>query len=260
MKGEAAIELAHQFEGERGPLVVLLHGLGSRGADWVLQVQALRVRYRTLTVDLRGHGDSAMPPGWPTMADLANDLAALLDRQGERSAHLVGLSLGGGVALELAAARPELVRSLTIVNASATLAGGLQRLPTSMVRLALLLFAPMHWLGGWVASGLFPRSEQAELRRLTQERIAGNSRLNYLKAVAAVLRFDLRKRLARIRAPALIVAGDRDRTVPLRHKRRLARSLPEARLAVIQDSGHATPLDASERFNQLLLEFLSEFD
>lgn len=258
MKTPAQPTLHYQLDDNQGPLVLLLHGLGSCGADWLLQVEALRPAYRTLTVDLRGHGESPMPPGWPTMADLAGDVAGLLHRLELGAAHLVGLSLGGGVALQLAVDRPQLVRSLTIVNSSATLAGGLQRLPSSLIRLALLLAAPKRWLGAWVAGGLFPRPDQAELRRLAVQRIAENSRSNYLKAVTAILRFDLRQQLDQIAAPMLVVAGDQDRTVPLAAKRRLAAAVPNARLEVIAGSRHATPLDAPDRFNRLLLDFLAE--
>lgn len=250
--------LNYQRYGAGGPSVVLLHGLGSCGADWLLQVEALQPHYQVLTPDLRGHGDSPMPPGWPGVQELAGDVAELLDRLGLGVAHLVGLSLGGGVALDLAVRRPELVRSLTIVNASASLGGGLRRVPVSMVRLALLLAGPMPWLGAWVAQGLFPAADQQELRKLAQQRIARNSRMNYLKAVLAVLRFDLRKRIGQIRAPTLVVAGDRDRTIPLGAKRALAAAIPGARLELIQGSGHATPLDAPERFNRVLLAFLQD--
>ncbi len=253
-----AVQLSYRIDGDRGPLVLLLHGLGSSGADWVLQVEALRGQYRCLAVDQRGHGDSPMPAGWSTLHDMANDVAGLLAELGEGPAHLVGLSLGGGVALVLALERPELVRSLTIVNASATLSGGWQRVPSSIVRLALLLGGRMDWLGAWVARGLFPGAHQSQLRELTRQRIAGNSRLNYLKSVAAIVRFDLRDQVSQIAAPTLVVAGDRDRTVLLEAKRALAAAIPGARLQIVEGSGHATPLDAAERFNAILLAFLQQ--
>lgn len=251
-------QLSYRIDGDRGPLLLLLHGLGSCAADWVLQVGALRGHFRCLTVDLPGHGDSPMPAGWPTLRDMANDVAGLLLELAEGPAHLVGLSLGGGVALVLALERPELVRSLTVVNASASLSGGWQRIPSSIVRLALLLGGPMDWLGAWVARGLFPAAHQSQLRELTRQRIAGNSRLSYLKSAVAILRFDLRNRVSQIATPTLVVAGDRDRTVLLKAKRALAAAIPEARLHIVEGSGHATPLDAAERFNAILLDFLHQ--
>ena len=237
-------------------VVMMLHGLGSKGVDWIFQLEALKGLYQMLTVDLPGHGDSPIPSGWPTMADMARDLRTLLMQLGIPSLHLVGLSLGGGIALQLAVDYPELARTVTVVNASATLGGGAQRLPSSVARLGLLLFGKMDWLGRWVAGGLFPRVDQQELREVAEKRIAENSRMSYIKAVAAVLRFNLSDRLGAITRPTLVVAGSNDRTVTMRSKAQLAAAIPGARLEVIKGSGHATPLDAPREFNVLLLDFL----
>jgi len=74
----------------------------------------------------------------------------------------------------------------------------------------------------------------------------------------AVAGFDLRRQLAAVRCPALVVAGDRDQTVPLTAGRALHASIPGARFALVADSGHATPFDQTEAFNQLVLAFLAE--
>ncbi len=252
--------LHYQIDGASGPLVVLLHGLGSRGADWVLQVEALRGRYRCLTLDLPGHGESPMLSGWLRVSDMASEVAGLLARLDLGPAHLVGLSLGGAVALELAVKYPRQVRSLTIVNSSGSLGGGWRRVPSSMIRLGLLFGGPMQWLGAWVANGLFPGPEHAELRRLARQRIAENSRLDYLRTVAAIVCYDLGNRVRQIQLPTLVVAGDRDHTVPLRAKRALADAISGAELWLVPGSGHATPLDAADRFNRKLLEYLKRVE
>ncbi|MFQ5923328.1 MAG: alpha/beta fold hydrolase [Anaerolineales bacterium] len=255
---ERRITLSHEIHGSHGPLVLMLHGLGSRGEDWVLQIEPLQDEYRLVTPDLRGHGTSPSPSGWPTFRDLAADVSGLLLHLGERRAHVVGLSLGGGVALQMCVDFPEQVESLTIVNAAATLRVPFRRLPSAFVRLALLLTGRRRRLGEWVAASLFPREDQLQLREVAAERIAENLRLNYFKAITAVLRFDLRKQVHLIEAPTLVVAGKLDDTVPLRPKVALARAILGARLEVIEDSGHATPLDTPVEFNRILLEFLRE--
>src|SRR4030042_1035393 len=103
------------------PVVLLLHGLGSCGEDWALQRPALLPYFTLLAPDLRGQGASPMPAGWPTIADLAADVRLLLERLAIRSAHVVGLSLGGAVALQLAADEPARWRSLVAGNAFARL-------------------------------------------------------------------------------------------------------------------------------------------
>ncbi len=255
---EQRTTLSYEIHGTQGPLVLMLHGLGSRGEDWVLQIEALQNEIRLVTCDLRGHGDSPSLPGWPTVGDFAEDVIGLLEQIGERSAHVVGLSLGGGVALQMGVDYPQQVKSLTIVNAAATLRVPRNRLPSAFMRMALLLTGRRRKLGEWVAAGLFPRDDQQELRDVAAERIADNLSRNYLQAVFAILRFDIRKQVHKISAPTLIVAGRLDRTVPLHAKVELANAIPGARLEVIEDSRHATPLDSADEFNRILLEFLSE--
>jgi pimeloyl-ACP methyl ester carboxylesterase len=255
---ERQVRLSHEIRGSHGPFVVMLHGLGSRGADWVLQIEALQDDYQMVTADLRGHGTSPSTPGWPTVGDLAEDVAGLMQQIGAPRAHFVGLSLGGGVALQMAVDFPDQVASLTIVNAAATLRVPFRRLPSAFVRIALLLSGQRRRLGEWVAAGLFPRDDQQQLREVAAERIADNLRRNYLQAIIAILRFNLRRQVRQISAPTLVVAGTLDQTVPMRPKLELARSIPGARLEVIEGSGHGTPLDAPDEFNRLLLEFLSE--
>ncbi|MFQ5943114.1 MAG: alpha/beta fold hydrolase [Anaerolineales bacterium] len=236
----------------------MLHGLGSRGEDWIFQIEALEHDYRVVTPDLRGHGSSPSTIDWPTMGDLAADVLCLLDQLGERRAHFVGLSLGGGVALQMGLDYPDRVKSLTIVNAAATLRVPRNRLPSAFVRMALLLTGRRKRLGEWVADGLFPREDQTEIREVAATRIAENLRRNYLQAIVAILRFDLRKQVHLIQAPTLVVAGMLDDTVPISPKVALASAIPGARLEVIDGSGHATPLDAPEEFNRLLREFLGK--
>ena len=252
------IRVHYESQGSGPGTVVMLHGLGSRGEDWLLQFPVLTPRWRVLAPDLRGHGRSGLSSGWPSVADLAGDVARLMEAQSAAPAHLVGLSLGGAAALQLTLDHPGMIRSLTLVNTFPRLRpapGGLGR---GMIRMALLAFGPMAWVGRWVASGLFPDEDQKLLRNSAAARIAGNPRRAYLQAAAAVARFDVSSRLGEIAVPALIVAGERDATVPMSAKLELAHGIAGARLEVIPGSGHATPLDAPEAFNALLLGFLRE--
>jgi 3-oxoadipate enol-lactonase len=250
----------HGLEADGASEVVLLHGLGSCGDDWPLQLQALMPRHRILTLDLPGHGTSDPPRGWPRISQLAEAVGRVMDETLPGPAHVVGLSLGGAVALRLAVDQPHKVRSLTAVNTFARLRSTRSGRGHALRRLTLLLTAPMARVGAWVAQGLFPHEGQESMRRLAAERIAGNSRLAYWKSIGAVLGFDLRSRLGEIRCPTLVVAGQDDATVPMAAKVELQRAIPRARLAVIPRSGHATPLDAPQAFNALLLGFLDEMD
>jgi 3-oxoadipate enol-lactonase len=92
----------HNSNDRRGLVVLLLHGLELCGDDWLLQLPVLTPHYRVMALDLRGHGGSGMPSGWPTIADLTQDVADLLEGLGESSIHIIGLSLRGTVVLQLA--------------------------------------------------------------------------------------------------------------------------------------------------------------
>ena len=240
--------------------VLLLHGLGSCGDDWALQLRALAPRYSALAPDLRGQGKSPMPAGWPTIELLTADVVSLLDRLEIGSAHVVGLSLGGAVALQLAAEAPERVRSLVAVNTFARLRTPRRSMGRGRRRMWLAATGRMEELGRSVAAGLFPYAGQEEMRALAAARLASNSPLTYVKLLMAVGRFDLRGRLGEIRVPTLVVAGEQDATVSMECKLELAGGIPGARLERFAGSGHATPLDQPERFNAALLGFLESVD
>jgi 3-oxoadipate enol-lactonase len=242
------------------PAVLLLHGLGSCGDDWSLQLPALVPRFTVLAPDLRGQGHSPMPGGWPSIEVMAADVLLLLDQVEIELAHVVGLSLGGAVALQLAADAPERVRSLVAVNTFARLRGGRGSLRRGVDRLWLAATGRMDELGRRVALGLFPHDGQEQLRSLAAARLASNSPLTYVKLMVAIERFDLRARLEEIRAQTLVTAGEQDTTVSLDCKLELAAGIPGARLERFDGSGHATPLDSAERFNTVLLGFLESVD
>jgi len=235
--------------------VVLLHGLGSCGEDWSLQIPELSRNYRVITPDLPGHGRSGVGSVSATVLDMSRAVSELLNELGGGAAHVVGLSLGGAVALQLAIDRPSQVRSLTAVNTFARLRLSRRGLGKMVGRLILLMTGQMDWLGDWVAGGLFPGEGQTALRQAAAARIAGNPWRAYLRAALAVSRFDCRRRLGDIRAPTLVVAGEKDTTVPLKAKLELASRIPGARLEIIPGSGHVTPVDAAGRFNAVLLRF-----
>ncbi len=239
---------------------LLLHALGSSGEDWVLQLTSLRKGRRLLAPDLRGHGRSEEPAGWPSIGQYAGDVASLLRAEVGAPVHLVGLSLGGAVGLEMALSHPQHVISLTLINSFPRLRIRPSSWSLALRRLIHLGLGDMEGLGRLVAGGLFPRAEQAWLRDLAADRLAANQSRAYLRALLAVARFDRRRALSQIQAPTLVLAGELDRTIPMEQKLELARSIPGARFEKIPGSGHATPMDAPEETNRLLRAFFAEVD
>src|SRR3989442_2925380 len=238
------------------PAIVSRHGLGSCADDWTWQIPAFERDHRLLLVDLPGHYRSPLPAGALSVDAMADAVGALLARLGEPPAHVVGLSLGGAVAVALRA--PERVRSLTVVNAFARLRPASPAAVLRLVaRLVLLATAPMSVVAALVARGLFPRAEQAALYEAAAHSLARTSRRTYLGGLRALAGFDARAALARVRCPTLVVAGADDATVALDLKEALARAIPGSRWVIVPGSGHATNADHPEAFNATLRDFLA---
>ena len=243
----------------RGEPVLLLHGLGGSTADWAPQIEALAPRYRVLALDVRGSGrsrDRRRPGGPFSVQQFADDAAGLLDQLGAAPAHVVGLSLGGMIAFQLAVDHPQCVRTLTIVNSLPAL------VPRTLSQHLTLWFrrGVARWFGPagmarLLVRRLFPRPEQAPLRRRFLEHMARNEKRAYIASQRAVIGWSVLDRIGAIAAPVLVVASERDYW-PIAVKEDYARRMQRAEVAVVADAGHALPIEAPERFNRVLVAFL----
>jgi pimeloyl-ACP methyl ester carboxylesterase len=185
------------------------------------------------------------------------DVACLLDELGVKRTHIVGLSMGGCVAQQLALDDPARVRSLTLVNTFARFDPGTpgNAIPLG-IRMGVLGVLGLPAQARFVAARMFPKPEQAQLRVLAAERIASNDMATYIRLLLAIVAFDVTRRLNEITCPTLVIAGNRDTTVPLRAKKFLAKHIPEAHFELVADSGHATPIDQPDVFNGLVMGFV----
>ncbi len=253
---QANVIALHVLDQGQGEPVLLLHGLGSRSADWQLQIPVLAAAYRVIVPDLRGHGVSPKPPGPYTMTMMADDVVALLDSLNVGSVHVLGLSMGGMIGFQLAVDRPERVRSLIVVNSTPDLVPRslAQRLQVMQRRLLARLLG-VEQTGRFLAGRLFPHPDQAALRTMMVDRWAENDKAAYVASMEACIGWSVLDRIDRISCPVLVISGDRD-YLPIDGKRQYTAMIPRARLVVVEDSGHATPIDQSENFNQLVLTFL----
>lgn len=253
------------------PPVLLLHGLGSAGGDWLLQFGPLSAAgYRVLAPDMRGFGRSSAPPE-VTVQVMAEDMALFLERMGAVPAHVVGISMGGTVAQQLALDHPEMVRRLVLVNTFARLR--LQSLS------GWLYFWARTILSGWryfwartilsspvgperqaemVARWLFPRLDHQLLREIVVRRITQTNPCAYRSAMRSLMRFDVTGRLGELRIPVLVITAAEDTIVPPSVQRALAQGIPGARHVVVEGSGHGIIADNPDTFNRILLEFLAD--
>lgn len=247
-----------QFSDTRGqgePLL-LLHGLGSRGSDWQPQIASLASEFRILTLDFPGHGGSAPAAGPVTMAVLAADVLALLDHLAVDRAHVAGLSLGGMVTLQLVASHPHRLRTITVINSGPGMKSGRWRLWLLIALRALLIRScGLTALAKRIAPKLFPNPTQQALREAFLQSIAVADRGTYLKILRAIGRFNVWPGIAGSSVPALILSADRDYT-PISYKAAYTATMGNAQLTVIENSGHASPMDAPDQCNLNIRTFL----
>lgn len=253
------IEINYELHGDRGPVILLVHGLGSSLRDWEHQVGELSERYRVLTVDLRGHGQTSRT-GPITMAGFAADLRALLAALGIHSAYVVGISLGASVAFQIATDYPEIVDGLVVINGSPE--GPSTTNPAHVAELEWRTRAVreqgMRGIGQLLAERLLPAREHEAMRAMFVERWAENDPELYLSSVAAITNWSARERLDSLTVPCLVISGDQDYT-PVSFKEEYLRELPSAELVVIANSRHMTTHDQPQALNSALLRFLDRW-
>jgi 3-oxoadipate enol-lactonase len=248
------------FHPQGYPPVLFLHGLGATAESWSLQVPSFSsAGFRLLVPDIRAFGRSTYPGGSMFVAELARDMVSLLQFACVDRAHVVGISMGGAIALQLALDYPHLVHKLVLVNTFSHL----RPQKASVWAYFALRFVLIHTTGmafqaKAVAKRVFPRPDQAELRRLLCNQILQADPAGYRAAMRALARFDVRERLAQLSLPVLVITGERDTTVPPASQRDLANRIPNARQIVISQAGHAASVDCPEEFNRSVIHFLTD--
>jgi len=247
--------------GEGAETVVLSAGLGGAAAFWQPQMAALEARFRVLAFDHRGTG--ANPAVLPTpyaIADMADDLVAVMDAAGVSQAHLLGHALGGLVGLEMARRHPARLARLVLVNAWAKVSPHSER--CFVIRLGILrVQGPAAYVA---AQPLFLHTApymERNAARLAAEIAHGTAHFqgvdNLLARIAALRAFDATADLPGIAAPTLVVAARDDLLVPWTASRDLAAGLPQAELWVMEEGAHACCVEHPGPFNAKLLEFLA---
>lgn len=237
------------------PVVVLANSLGSTLRIWDGQVAALAARYRVVRYDLRGHGGSPAPDGPYSIAGLGADLLALLDDLGVDRASLAGVSIGGMIAMWVAAHAPERVDGLIVTTTSARLEP-----PTGYDRRAQLVLA--EGMGAVadavVARWLTPPFAAREPRLVEDLRamVRSVTPVGYAGCCLAIDRMDLREELRAITAPALAIAAADDPAIPPAHVEAIARSVRGCRLVTIPGAAHIPGLERPALLSTLMLEHL----
>jgi 3-oxoadipate enol-lactonase len=247
----------HYLERGRGEALILIHGLGSSGADWALQVRALEKRFRVIVPDLPGSGHSAPLPDGYGIEGLADALWALCDALRLGTVNIVGFSLGGAVGLEMALQRPERVRRLGLINSLASYRlDHWRKWLEAALTLTLIPLLGMRRAARLASRRLFPMPWQSVLRERAEAAVGAVPPERYLGMGRALLRWSAVERLHRLEAKALIIAAENDFT-PLQEKHLLA-SMLRAEMILVRGSRHGTPFDSVRTTNASLLAWLGD--
>lgn len=256
------IDLYYESTGHGQPLL-FINGLGANTRSWDRQADYFASQYQVVTFDLRGQGQSHKPPGPYSIPLFARDTAALIIALGLEPVHVVGLSLGGAIAMQLAVDMPHLVHSLVIVNSGPETLVGTFRERTRLVldfirRLLIVHGLGMRAMGEFLGKRLLPEPEYAEPRRILVDTVAANDKQAYLAALWSMRGWSIASQLSAIQCPTMVIAADQDYT-PLAYKAAYVASMPDAELVVIRDSRHFTPVERADKFNAALEGFLAKF-
>lgn len=248
----------HYLDQGEGEPLLLLHGLGSCALDWQPQLEHLKRNYRVIAPDLRGHGENEPVREPFGMSDMAEDSAALLQELNISRCTVLGFSLGGMVAFELALHLPKVVQALIIVNSGPQLVLDTWQLRFKFwLRLAIIRVFGMRTLAAILGRNLFPGKQQLPLLEQFKTQMEKMDRRSYCHTLGAIRNWSVVEQLDQLSVPVLIVTADQDYT-PVSFKQAYALQLHDAELVVIENSRHATPLDQTERFNQVVSRFLNK--
>lgn len=249
------IQLDYNDEG-KGQVLVFLHGLGSTKKDWDAQIPFFSKNYRTISVDLRGHGKSTVPEKDFGVHFMTQDIKELLDKLYIKKATIIGFSMGGAIGFQFAHSHPEMIDKLVIVNSGPDF-NNMGQIGEDLLknRTAYLKEHGLKTLAKEISFNMFPEEHQTEMRNDFEKRCKENSYYSYLNSFTTLMDWGLGDKIKEIKAKTLIVASDMDYT-PISFKEEYMKNIKKAELIVIKNARHGVVIDQPEAFNKVLKTFL----
>jgi pimeloyl-ACP methyl ester carboxylesterase len=240
---------------------LLLHGLGVCAESWSFQfTKLIESGFRVIAPDLRGFGGSSYPGVRNDVQVMAVDMSRLLQYLEIDSCHILCISMGGAVGLQIALEYPKLVESLILINTFARLRP--RRISSWLfytIRLFLVQIFGISIQARFVAKKLFPQPSQHLYREIFYAQIIQANPNAYRSTMLSLISFDVTKKLDEIQVPVLVITGEKDTIVPPEIQFELKSRIPNAYHEVIQDAGHAVIIDKPDEFNRIMQKFLSQF-
>ncbi len=253
--------------GEDHP-IVFIHGLGGQWQNWLENIPRFAQDRRVVVPDLPGFGRSPMPPEKITIDYYGRVVAELCDALGLGPAVIVGNSMGGYIASQVAIERPDLVERLMLVSAAGVSQMDAAKGPVMAVTKAVGLFTAMtvaqlpavarrprarHWALLLVAR--YPGKLASDFA--FEGLMKGTGKPGFVDAMRACLEYDLRDRLPSIGCPTLVVWGEKDMTIPVQDADRFTELITGSRKLIMEDTGHVSMAERPVTFNGHLQDFLS---
>jgi pimeloyl-ACP methyl ester carboxylesterase len=254
----AGLRIAYERAGDGPPLVLLHGGFGFDSRSWRRQLDDLSDEFTVVAWDMPGGGRSSDPPETFRASDFADCLAAFIGALGLQRPHLLGLSFGSALALELYRQHPAIPRSLILASAYAGWAGSLPEEAVEARKqhvMRAIDLSPAQWASEWSPSMLSP-SAPAELVNEVEASLSAFHPAGQRVIVRAFGDQDLRDVLPRVAVPTLLLYGDKDVRSPLPVAEDLHARIPESRLVIMPGVGHVSNIEAPERFNAEVCGFL----
>ena len=247
-----------------GEPLLCVHGLATDTLGWVLQIPAFSKRHRTIVFDNRDVGQSSMAQGEYEVADMAADALALADAVELNTFHLLGVSMGGAIAQEMALAAPERIRTLSLAVTFAGSGAWGASLAKSWGTRARRSSHEEHvdeLLLLTLSEELFEAPAKVEFaRNMMLQNPHPQDAEAFCRQLSASSRHDTRDRLASLSMPVHVIAAERDILVPVWKSAEIAALIGGSKLTVIERAPHGVQVERAEEFNELVLDFIAEHE
>jgi len=257
------VEVYYEEQGSGSETIVFAHGLGMSSRMFDDQVAALRDRYRCIAFDFRGQGKSETTRTGYDMETVTEDSAALIQALNCAPCHFVGLSMGGVVGMRLAVRRPEFIKSLTLIAATADPEAGRKK----AIYVLLSLIARLFGAGATAKQGmqvLFGKKFLTDPARETErqewlQRMSSSSGVGFARALLGVInRKDIASEIGKITAPTLLLVGDQDGAQGPDKSQRIHERIPGSKLVIIPGAGHSSTIEEPVAVTAEITAFLNK--
>lgn len=248
------LDIHVQIDGPSGAApLVLLHSLGTNGHVWDPQIEVLAQSFRVIRPDMRGHGLTTCTPGPYSMAQLADDLAGLLDALTVNQAHIGGISIGGMIAQEFAARHPEKTASLILCDTAMAIPPAENWiLRARTVREKGIGVIEDAVIANWVTPGFIGSTETAGLAAMLTRTPAEG----YAGGCEAIAAADLSASTASLRISTLVIVGDQDKPTPVTSAQAMQAAISGASLIIIEGAAHIPTVEKPAEISAAMMNFL----